>query len=273
MLKKLFVGVLVSAMAVLSLSGCTRVDDGYVGISKGRFSGEIEQQILTTGWKQTLTQEITQVSTRNIIINVAERPVIKEGIPMDKFQIKVNYGIVPQYAPFIYKSESNQHLVNPENEDIYLLGGYVETIASASIKDVVTNYTAMEVNLHREKIEKEIKDQMALRLTQKGKAKYVNINEINILTVEPPKSIVQSVEAIIKTENDKKAKVNEVETAKLEQERMQILSKSAGKEFTDLLNAQANDKMATALVESAKQGKLLPILVPHNFNGNVTISK
>lgn len=273
MLKKIIVGMLVGCMSVLTLSGCTRLDDGYVGISKGRMSGEIEPKILTTGWKQVLTQDITKVSTRNIIINVSERPVIKEGIPMDKFQIKVNYGIVPEFAPFIYKSESNQHLINPENDDLYLLGGYVETIASASIKDVVTKYSAMDVNTQREQIEKEIKDQMALRLTQKGKAKYVNINEINILTVEPPKSIVTSVEAIIKTENDKKAKVNEVETAKLERERMQILSQSSGKQFNELLNAQANDKMATALLESAKQGKLMPILVPHGFNGNITVAK
>lgn len=272
MIKKLLSTMLIGTLA-FAIPACTRIDDGMAGISQGRMSGEISEQVMSQGWKQTFTQSIIKVSTRNIIIPIETNPVIKEGIPMAKFDVKVNYGIVPTTAPYVYKTESSQHSTNPENGDLYLLGKYVEYVARSSISDVVRQYSAMDVNQKRDEIEAQIKETINRKLVSQGKAKFVKVNEINILAIEPPKSIVTSVENIIKTENDKKAKVNEVETARLEQEKMEILAKQADTKYIQLMQAQSQVNFSEAAKISASKGQFMPMLVPYGFNGNVTVSK
>ena len=271
-MKNFIKAVCLSVLACSVMVGCSRVDDGYVGISKGRFSGSINDQPLDQGLHQTLTQTITEVSTRNIVIPIIATPVIKENIPMGKFEVRVNYGVNSQYAPHIFKTESAQNMVN-DNGDVFLLGKYIEYIAGSAISDVVSKYGAMEVNNNRDKIESDIKTVIVKKLTESKKIKYVNINEVNILNVEPPKTIVASVENIIRTQNELEAKTNEVATARKEQEKMEILAKQADSQYIQLTNAQANMAMAEAMKISANKGQLMTVLVPHGFNGNMTVSK
>lgn len=268
-MKKLLVGLVIAAT---TLVGCTRVDDGYVGIQKSSGSGEISDQIVTQGWTQTLTKDVIQASTRNLIIDVSAKPIVKEGIAMSSFEAKVNYGIVPQMAPMIYRNEKNQHIVTKDG-DLYLLGDYVEKMSKSAIADVVRNYAAMEVNNKRDIIEKQIKQTLIAKLEANGKLKYVNINEVNLVAVDPPQSIKDSVEKIVRTENEKKSMQNEVEKARLEKEKNEILASSSGKQYTDLLEAQANLNFSEAAKIAASKGQFMPMLVPHGFNGNINVSK
>lgn len=268
-MKKLLVGLVI---ATTTLVGCTRVDDGYVGIQKSSGSGEISDQIVTQGWTQTLTKDVIQASTRNLIIDVSAKPIVKEGIAMSSFEAKVNYGIVPQMAPMIYRNEKNQHIVTKDG-DLYLLGDYVEKMSKSAIADVVRNYAAMEVNNKRDIIEKQIKQTLIAKLEANGKLKYVNINEVNLVAVDPPQSIKDSVEKIVRTENEKKSMQNEVEKARLEKEKNEILASSSGKQYTDLLEAQANLNFSEAAKIAASKGQFMPMLVPHGFNGNINVSK
>lgn len=270
-MKSLVKAALVVSMAI-GLANCTRVDDGQIGIAKSRGNGEIADQYISQGWTQTLTKEVIQVSTRNIIVNINATPVVSEGIAMSKFEAKVNYGIVPQTAPFIYKTEKNQHKVT-EDGDVYLLGEYVELMARSAISDVVRNYPAMMVNTKRDQIEREIKEALIAKLEAKGKLKYVNINEVNLIAIDPPQSIKDSVEKIVRTENEKKSMENEVEKARLEKEKNEILASSSGKQYVDLLNAQSNLNFSEAAKIAASKGQFMPMLVPHGFNGNVTVGK
>lgn len=268
-MKKLLLGLVIASTALV---GCTRVDDGYVGIQKSSSSGEISDQVLTQGWTQTVTKDVIQAATRNLILDVSARPIVKEGIAMSSFEAKVNYGIVPQMAPMIYRNEKNQHVVTKDG-DLYLLGDYVEKMSKSAIADVVRGYAAMEVNNKRDIIEKQIKQTLIAKLEANGKLKYVNINEVNLVAVDPPQSIKDSVEKIVRTENEKKSMQNEVEKARLEKEKNEILASSSGKQYTELLGAQANLNFSEAAKIAASKGQFMPMLVPHGFNGNVTVSK
>ena len=114
---------------------------------------------------------------------------------------------------------------------------------------------------------------MIAKLEANGKLKYVNINEVNLVAVDPPQSIKDSVEKIVRTENEKKSMQNEVEKARLEKEKNEILASSSGKQYTDLLEAQANLNFSEAAKIAASKGQFMPMLVPHGFNGNINVSK
>lgn len=260
MLKKL----LVLGLIGLTLGGCTRVMDSEVAIRE-TFTGEIEEKVLTQGLHQTVVGNVIKVSKRNLVLTVKGTPIVQEKIAMRNFEMKVNYGIVPDNAAIAYKTEKAQNMTT-EDGDVYLLGYYVEYVAKSALNDVVSRYKALEVNDNRTKIESEIKDSINKKLEQQGKSKFVKVNEINILNVTPPTQITESSAAILKSEQDLKTRKNELEVAKVEQEKMKVLAQQADQQYVNLLNAQANATTAEALKIAASKGTLTTIIVPKDFN-------
>lgn len=266
MLKKIMLG----AMLALSLVGCTKITDAEVGIRE-TFSGEIEEKVLSQGWHQVVIGDVVKVSKRNLVLTVNTQPIVQEKVAMETFDVKVNYGIVPESAAIAYKTEKAQHKTTDDG-DVYLLGQYVEYVANSSINDVVSKYKALEVNDNRTKIESKIKDQINKKLREQGKDKFVRVNEINILKVSPPTSIKNSAVAILNSENALKTKRNELETAKVENEVKRVLAENASEQYVDLLRAESEKIKAEAMLEAAKKGTLnTMIVVPEKFTsvGNV----
>ena len=257
--------LLIAAIAVATLvSGCTRVTDTDVGIRQ-TFSGEIEDVVISQGLHQVAIGDVIKVSKRNLVIQVDTQPIVSEKVPMASFQAKVNYGIVPENAAIAYKTEKAQHITTKDG-DVYLLGQYVNYVANSAINDVVSKYKALEVNDNRSKIEQEIKSQINTKLKDQGKDKFVKVNEINILKVSPPQSIVNSSLAIVNSQNALKTKQNELEVAKVEQEVKRVLAENASEKYVDLLRAESEKIKAEAMLEAAKKGTLnTMVVVPEKF--------
>lgn len=262
--------IIVGLLASTAVTGCSRITDADVGIRQ-TFSGEIEDTILNQGLHQTVVGDVIKVSKRNLVLSVEAQPIVVEKIPMQSFQMKVNYGIVPQNAAVAYKTEKAQHIITDDG-DVYLLGQYVQYVANSAVNDVVSKYKALEVNDSRAKIEVEIKDQINAKLRAQGKDKFVKVNEINILKVSPPQSILNSSLAIVNSQNALKTKQNELETAKVETEVKRVLAENASEKYVDLLRAEAEKTKAEALKVAAEKGTLSTmVVVPDKFTSMGTI--
>ena len=262
--------LVIGLMVVSSVVGCTRITDADVGIRQ-TFSGEIEDTVLGQGLHQVVVGDVIKVSKRNLVLSVDTQPIVAEKIPMQTFQAKVNYGIVPENASIAYKTEKAQHIVTADDET-YLLGKYVVYVTNSAINDVVSKYKALEVNDNRSKIESEIKNEINKKLKAQGKDKFVAVNEINILKVSPPQSIINSSLAIVNSQNALKTKQNELEVAKVEQEVKRVLAENASEQYVELLRAESEKIKAQAMLISANKGTLnTMIIVPEKFTslGNI----
>lgn len=262
--------IIVGLSSAVIFTGCSRITDADVGIRQ-TFSGEIEDGVLSQGLHQTVVGDVIKVSKRNLVLNVEAQPIVIEKIPMQTFQMKVNYGIVPENAAIAYKTEKAQHIIT-EDGDVYLLGQYVQYVANSAVNDVVSKYKALEVNDNRAKIEIEIKDAINQKLKAQSKDKFVKVNEINILKVSPPQSILNSSLAIVNSQNALKTKQNELETAKVETEIKRVLAENASEKYVDLLRAEAEKTKAEAMLKAAEKGTLNSmVIVPDKFTslGNV----
>ena len=272
MLKSLRSLGIVCALAMTTvLTACSdypmsKVTDAEVGIRQ-TFSGEIEDRVLNQGWQQTVVGDVVKVSKRNIVIDVAANPMVVEKVPMGQFAIRVNYGIVPENAAVAYKEEKAQHITTKDG-DVYLLGEYVKTVAGSSIQDVVSKYKALEVNDNRTKIESELRAAINAKLKAANKDRFVRVNEINIMQVQPPQSIINSSLAIVNSQNALKTKMNELEVAKTETEIKRVLAENASAKYVDLLHAEAEKTKSEALLVAANKGTLSSmIIVPERFTG------
>lgn len=251
---------------IIGLNSFTRVTDADVGIRQ-TFSGEIEDRVLEQGLHQTLIGDVIKVSKRNLVIAVDAQPIVVEKVPMSAFQMKVNYGIVSENAAIAYKTEKAQHITSDDGET-YLLGQYVQYVANSAINDVISKYKALEVNDNRSKIEVEIKDQINSKLKAQKKDHFVRVNEINILKVSPPQSILDSSLAIVNSQNALKTKQNELETARVETEVKKVLAENASDKYIDLQRAEAEMIKSQALLVAAQKGTLnTMVIVPEKFTG------
>lgn len=258
-------GIAALIMLVVIATSFTRVTDADVGIRQ-TFSGEIEDAVLGQGLHQTLIGDVIKVSKRNLVLEVAANPIVSEKIPMAVFQMRVNYGIVPANAAIAYKEEKAQHIITEDGET-YLLGQYVQTVAGSAIQDVVSKYRALDVNDNRNKIEIELKDAINNKLKAQGKDRFVRVNEINIMAVKPPQSIIDSSLAIVNSQNALQTKKNELETAKVETEVKRVLAENASEKYVDLIRAEAERTKAQALLVAANKGTLQTmVIVPEKFN-------
>lgn len=262
-MKKFLTSVMVAAALVFT--GCTKVPDGYTGI-RSTFSGEIKEEPLTQGWHQSVIDDIVLVSSRNIVRDISTTPMVSEKIPMDVFAVKVNYGVNPVKAPYIYKTEKAQH-IQTEDGDVYLMAKYVDFITTSAVNDVVSGYKALEVNDKRTEIEGKIKDAIVSKLKHEQKADFLNINAVNVINVKPPKSVIESSIAIVNSQNALQTKINEVEIAKQESIRMAELSKQSDTAYIDLLQAQATKTKADALLVAATKGSVSVWVIPDGVTG------
>ena len=175
----MFKKLVVAGLVALSVVGCSRVTDGETGIRQ-TFTGEIEDQVLTQGIHQTVVGDVIKVSKRNLVINVEAQPIVVEKIPMQTFQMKVNYGIVPENAAIAYKTEKAQHIITGDGE-VYLLGQYVQYVANSAVNDVVSKYKALSVNDNRAKIEEQIRETVyeQLKAEKLDSAVSLNVGEVD----------------------------------------------------------------------------------------------
>lgn len=264
-LKWIILAVITAFVLLVGSCSFTRVTDADVGIRQ-TFSGEIEDKVLQQGLHQTLIGDVIKVSKRNLVLAVSAQPIVVEKVPMSAFEMKVNYGIVPDNAAIAFKTEKAQHITTDDGE-VYLLGQYVQYVAGSAIQDVISKYKALEVNDNRTKIETEIKEQINAKLIAQGKAKFVKVNEINILKVTPPQSILNSSLAIVNSQNALKTKQNELDTAKVETEVKRVLAENASEKYIDLQRAEAELTKAQALKIAAEKGTLNSmVIVPEKFS-------
>ena len=269
MLKSLrSLGIMCALAMTVVITGCspmTKVNDAEVGIRE-TFSGEIQDKVLDQGFHQIVVGDVLKVSKRNLVLSVTASPMVVEKVPMQSFAIKVNYGIVPANAAIAYKEEKAQHLTTKDG-DIYLLGEYVKTVSGSAIQDVVSKYKALEVNDNRTKIEGELRDAINAKLKAANKDRFVRVNEINIMQVQPPQSIVNSSLAIVNSQNALKTKQNELETAKVETEVKRVLAENASEKYIDLQRAEAEMIKSQALLTAAQKGTLnTMVIVPEKFS-------
>lgn len=262
------IGIAIAVAMTVAFTGCSpveKVNDAEVGIRE-TFSGEIQNKVLDQGFHQVVVGNVLKVSKRNLVLDVNASPMVVEKVPMSNFAIRVNYGIVPENAAIAYKEEKAQHMTTKDG-DIYLLGSYVKTVSGSAIQDVVSKYKALEVNDNRTKIETELREAINGKLKAANKDRFVRVNEINIMAVTPPQSIINSSLAIVNSQNALKTKQNELETAKVETEVKRVLAENASEKYIDLQRAEAELIKSQALLTAAQKGTLnTMVIVPEKFS-------
>lgn len=247
------------------LVGCTQIETGEIGLRK-TFNGTIEDQELGTGWHQTLIGSVIVFAAKEILLTEENlTPQSKDKSTLKDFDITFTYTADPKEVSYLYTKYSyTAHLKQEKHSEIFPMGVFVTAIVRASAYAAVAEYDALEVNNNRVKIEQRIAEIANAKLDHeklKGKVAVVTVNVKNILLAD---TVVESANRAVNAQNDLVTKTTEVQIATQEGLRIKALANQSSDTYIRLLNAQANQTQAEALLTAAKNKSTIWV-VPQNF--------
>jgi hypothetical protein len=252
------------AVGVVSVSACSRVETGHVGI-RTTFNGTVEPEELGVGFHQTLVGSVTTYVANEITWKIDNlTPQTKDRSNLEDLDLAYTYSVNPSMiGDLVVKYKGRDAIDN--NGDRYPLALYVENVVKTATTDVVSKYDALEANEKREEIRTKIRDQAEAMFKEDGLNEAVNIHQVFVKNMLLSKSIMASANAVIISQNELKTKEFEVQTAKKEAERLVALSNN--KANIDYMNA----KSLSDIAEGVKIGKVNTIVVPFDFKGIVNV--
>ncbi len=264
---------------IAALSGCTQIETGEIGLRKN-FNGTIEDTELGPGWHQTLVGSVILFAAKEILL--AEEnltPQTKDKSVLKDFDITFTYTADSREVSYLYTHYSNTaHLTQEKHNEIFPMGTFVRAIVRAAAYSAVAEVDALEVNTSRPKIEQRIAAIANAKLDheklgvkdEKGTQRKVTVVTVNVKNSQLADDVVASANRAVNAQNDLVTKTTEVQIATQEGLRIKALAAQSSDTYIRLLNAQANQTQADALLTAAKNRSTIWV-VPQNFTalGNV----
>ena len=244
------------ALAPLAV-GCAVVEDGEVGIRKSNF-GKVDPTELRTGMHSSWTSNVLVFSTREIIFTVPDlRPQSKDNTIMKEVDVDINYSVDPDSVSELYTNYSKSYHVPNEQGEVLPMQGFIKKFVNTAVNKSFRQYNALDVNTNRALIEQDIVAQLDKVLADAKLADKIKINSVTITGVQLPDNLIKAVNRQVSAQAERNAKEIELETAKLEAQRIAALSGQASQTYVEQIKAEA-------LKTAAEKGSVI-FVVPERF--------
>ena len=255
-------GLVAAVLGLAALAtGCTRIETGEVGVRVG-FDKQIKPGELEPGsFNQTVIGDVLTFPYKDVNVSLENMtPVAKDNSTMKDFDAVVVYNLNKNQIAELYSSKNKSFHLEHKG-DTYLMYNYVVQNARNAIYKAARKYEALDMADNRENMENFIKDEMVRNLAEEKLDGSIMISQVMIRNVLPADTVVASANELVRAKNEKTRKEVEVETAKLEAQRMAALANNSASSIA-FMQAQA----ALNISEGIKNGKVQTIVVPANFN-------
>ena len=246
---------------VVFATGCTRIETGEVGVRVG-FDKQVKPGELEPGsFNQTIIGDVLTFPYKDVNVTLDNMtPVAKDNSTMKDLDAVIVYNLNKNQAAELY-STKNKSFHAEHKGDTYLMYNYIVQNARNAIYKAARKYEALEMADNRENMENFIKEEMVRNLAEEKLDGSIMISQVMIRNVLPADTVVASANELVRAKNEKTRKEVEVETAKLEAQRMAALANNSASSIA-FMQAQA----ALNISEGIKNGKVQTIVVPANFN-------
>ena len=266
-MKKLIALPCAALIAALSLTGCTIVETGEVGL-RVNFDKTIDGSELVAGsFNQTLVGKVLTFPVKDVSVDIKDMsPLASDNSTMKDFDISVIYNITPSAVSDLFINKSRAfHLVD-NSGDIYLMHQYIYQTARNAIYKTARKYEALNMNDSRAQIEQEIQQTMVATLAEE-KLTGIVISQVRVGSMVPSDAVKASADNLVRAKNEEKTKEVEVQIAKKEAERIAALNANSG--AISYMQAQAQMKIAEGIAD----GKVHTVVIPYDFKGMVNVGK
>ncbi len=256
----LLVGLLATSAA------CTRIETGEVGVRRS-FDKTIETTELQPGTvNQTIFGDVLTFPTKDVSVDVTDMtPLASDNSTVADFDLSVVYSINPTSVAELYIEKNRGFHADTEEGDTLLMYNYVRQLARNATYKTARKYESLKMADNRAEIENLVRQEIVNNLAAEKLDGAITISQVLVRQITPAENIVASANALVQAQNEQKRKQVEVQTAKLEAERIAALNANRG--ATEYMAAMALQDIA----EGVKNGKVHSVVVPYDFKGIVNV--
>lgn len=253
--------------AALLATGCTRIETGEVGL-RVNASKEIQGSELMPGsWNQTMVGSVIEFPVRDIAGTLENKnPLTSESVALADFDLTYVYSINPAAVSELWSNRSRALHDLEGTEGVLLMKRYMDQIINNAVYKSVREHAALTVNDKRQEIERKITALVTEQLAADKLETSLTLTLIQVRSILPPQTILESAAAVVRSQNELKVKTNEVLIAQKEAERMQALSQNSGSSIA-YMDAQSRLNLSLGILA----GKVNTIVVPMDFKGQVVV--
>jgi regulator of protease activity HflC (stomatin/prohibitin superfamily) len=254
------------SLLALSLAACSRVETGQSAI-RVNFDKTIEKEELLPGsFNQTLFGDVLLFPVKEVSVSVEDlTPLASDNSTVADFDVSIIYNINPSSVADIYTTKSRSFHATDDEGHTYLMFNYMHQVGRNAVYKIARRYESLKMNDSRAEIENSIREEVVRSLQEEKLDTSINISQVLVKQIIPAKNIVQSANLLVQAQNERKRKAVEVDTAKLEAERIAALNANAG--ATKYMEATA----IVTIAEAVAAGKVNTIVIPYDFKGIVNV--
>ncbi len=243
--------LLISSLCIVLFPSCTRIGVGNVGLKINQSGNNrgVNPTEYVSGW----------VFYNPFASDVVEFPTYMQHVEYGEFNINahggsqfdiipfINYVVDPSKASDIYKEFKTTNLDDISTQ-------YIRNAVYQSFTDITGNYTPDELLRNREKYEKSVYDNLAISLKKKG-----FILQQVTSNLKPPASLIASIDAKNKAEQDAQAVQLQVATsiAQANKDIAQAKGDSASMVISAAGEARANNLRQSTLTDNLLRQQML----------------
>ena len=249
-----------------SLAACTRIETGEVGVRRS-FDKTIETTELQPGTiNQTIFGDVLTFPTKDVSVDITDlTPLAADNSTVADFDMSVIYSINPSSAAEIYVEKNRGFHAENEDGDTLLMYNYIRQLGRNAAYKVARKYESLKMADNRAEIENLVRQEIVAQLAAEKLDGDVSVSQVLVRQIKPADNIVASANALVQAQNEQKRKQVEVQTAKLEAERIAALNANRG--ATEYMAAMALQDIA----EGVKNGKVHSVVVPYDFKGIINV--
>ncbi len=249
-----------------SLAACTRIETGEVGVRRS-FDKTIETTELQPGTvNQTIFGDVLTFPTKDVSVDITDlTPLAADNSTVADFDMSVIYSINPSSAAEIYVEKNRGFHAENEDGDTLLMYNYIRQLGRNAAYKVARRYESLKMADNRAEIENLVRQEIVAQLAAEKLDGDVSVSQVLVRQIKPADNIVASANALVQAQNEQKRKQVEVQTAKLEAERIAALNANRG--ATEYMAAMALQDIA----EGVKNGKVHSVVVPYDFKGIINV--
>ena len=258
------VAVLVGLMA--TASACTRIETGEVGVRRS-FDKTIETTELMPGTvNQTIFGDVLTFPTKDVSVDITDlTPLAADNSTVADFDMAVIYSINPTSVAELYIEKNRGFHADTEEGDTLLMYNYIRQLGRNAAYKVARRYESLKMADNRAEIEQLVRQEIVAQLAAEKLDGKIEVSQVLVRQIKPADNIVASANALVQAQNEQKRKQVEVQTAKLEAERIAALNANRG--ATEYMAAMALQDIA----EGVKNGKVSSVVVPYDFKGIINV--
>ena len=258
------IAVLAGLMA--TTAACTRIETGEVGVRRS-FDKTIETTELQPGTvNQAIFGDVLTFPTKDVSVDINDlTPLAADNSTVADFDMSVIYSINPSSAAEIYVEKNRGFHAENEDGDTLLMYNYIRQLGRNAAYKVARRYESLKMADNRAEIENLVRQEIVAQLAAEKLDGDVSVSQVLVRQIKPADNIVASANALVQAQNEQKRKQVEVQTAKLEAERIAALNANRG--ATEYMAAMALQDIA----EGVKNGKVHSVVVPYDFKGIINV--